>query len=183
MNNDSTSLVHIHDKKFRLFISHEEIQQKIRILAGEMARDYQGKSPLFISVLTGAFMFTSDLMKHFPLDCEIAFTRLSSYSGTSSTGTVSTVLGLKEELKDRHLVVVEDIVDTGNTLANFIPQLEAHQPASIAIASLIVKPEAIRHPLDIRYRGFEISNEFIVGYGLDYDGHGRNLQDIYQVAE
>lgn len=128
-------------------------------------------------------MFTSDLMKHFPLDCEIAFTRLSSYSGTESTGTISTVLGVKEELKGRHLIVVEDIVDTGNTLAKFLPQLESHGPASIAIASLLVKPKAMKHDLDIRYRGFDISNEFIVGYGLDYDGHGRNLQDIYQVTD
>lgn len=180
---DNESIVHIHNRPFRLFISHEDIQQKIRILAGEMARDYQGKCPLFISVLTGAFMFTSDLMKHFPLDCEIAFTRLSSYSGTTSTGTISTVLGVKEELKGRHLIVVEDIVDSGNTLASFLPQLQSHEPASIAIASLLVKPEAMKHDLDIRYRGFDISNEFIVGYGLDYDGHGRNLQDIYQVTD
>ncbi len=180
---NTESTIRIHDRDFRLFISRDRIQERIRIMAGEMARDYQGKTPLFLSVLTGAFMFTSDLMKHYPLECEIAFTRLSSYEGTETTGVVRTLLGVKEELKDRHIIVVEDIIDTGTTLHNFIPMLEASEPASISIATLLLKPESLKYPLDIKYRGFDISNEFIVGYGLDYDGHGRNYQDIFQVVD
>lgn len=152
-------------------------------MAGEMARDYQGKTPLFLSVLTGAFMFTSDLMKHYPLECEIAFTRLSSYEGTSSTGVVQTLLGIKETLKDRHIVVVEDIIDSGKTLATFLPTLQTSKPASVEVATLLLKPESLKYPLEIKYKGFDISNEFIVGYGLDYDGHGRNYQDIFQVVD
>lgn len=148
-----------------------------------MARDYQGKTPLFLSVLTGAFMFTSDLMKHYPLECEIAFTRLSSYEGTSSSGVVQTLLGIKEELKDRHVVVIEDIIDTGKTLHTFLPILRESGPASVEIATLLIKPDSLKHPLDVKYKGFEISNEFIVGYGLDYNGHGRNYQDIFQVVD
>ena len=177
------SRVTILDKEFKTFIYREKIQQRIRMMAAEMARDYEGKKPVFLSILTGSFMFTSDLMKHFPLDCEIAFTRLSSYEGTQSTGQVTTLLGIKEELKGRHIIVVEDIIDSGKTLHSFLPVLQQEEPASIAIATLLIKPEALKYDLDIRYKGFEISNEFIVGYGLDYDGYGRNLQDIYQVVE
>lgn len=175
--------VALYDKQFKLFISHEQIQQKLRLIAAEMSRDYQGTIPIFLAVLSGSFMFTSDLLKQYPLNCEIAFVRLKSYHGTESSGEIKTILGLQEDIKNRHVVIVEDIVDSGKTMHDFMPILQQMEPATIAIASLLVKPEAIEYPVEIKYRGFDISNEFVVGYGLDYDGLGRNLPDIYQLAE
>lgn len=175
-------VVRVKDKRFRVFIPYEDIQERIRIMAAAMTREYEGKKPIFLSVLTGSFMFAADLMKHINIDCEIAFTRLSSYSGTSTTGKVEMIMDFKEEIKGRHVVILEDIVDSGTTLSRFLPTLEEHRPASIAIASLLIKPEALKYPLDVPYVGFRISNEFIIGYGLDYDGAGRNLKDIYQVV-
>lgn len=152
-------------------------------MAAAMTREYEGKQPIFLSVLTGSFMFAADLMKHINIDCEIAFTRLSSYSGTSSTGKVEMVMDIKENIEGRHIIILEDIVDSGTTLSRFLPMLQERKPASIAIATLLIKPEALKYPLDVPYVGFRISNEFILGYGLDYDGSGRNFKDIYQVVE
>ncbi|CAN5166520.1 hypoxanthine phosphoribosyltransferase [soil metagenome] len=176
-------IVRVKDKRFRVFIPYEDIQERIRIMAAAMTREYEGKQPMFLAVLTGSFMFAADLMKHINIDCEIAFTRLSSYSGTASTGKVDMVMDFKENIEGRHIVILEDIVDSGTTLSRFLPMLQERNPASIAIATLLIKPEALKHPLDVPYVGFRISNEFILGYGLDYDGSGRNFKDIYQVVE
>lgn len=182
MNNQDTQ-VSLHGKSFRLFISHEQIQQKLRLMAAEMSRDYQGSTPIFIAVLTGSYMFTADLLKQYPLNCEIAFVRLASYEGMESSGEVKTLLGLQEDLKGRDVVILEDIVDSGKTMHELLPVLQANEPSSVAIASLLVKPAALKYPVEVKYRAFDISNEFVVGYGLDYDGLGRNLPDIYQLAE
>ncbi|HNN72725.1 MAG TPA: phosphoribosyltransferase family protein, partial [Ferruginibacter sp.] len=149
----------------------------------QMNADYAGKNPLFIAILNGSFMFASDLFKELTVDAEICFIKLASYKGTRSTGNVITSIGLDESLKGRHVVIVEDIVDTGKTLYEFLPQLTNQQPASLRIAALLHKPEALVHPLTIDYLGFTVPNKFLLGYGLDYDGHGRNLKEIYQLVE
>jgi hypoxanthine phosphoribosyltransferase len=133
---------------------------------------------VFISVLTGAFMFTADLLKHITIPSEVSFIRVSSYHGTASTGTVLQVLGLKEEIKDRTVVVLEDIVDTGNTMISLMNILKSHQPAEVKVATLLFKPAALKYKVNLDYVGFEVPNDFLVGYGLDYDGLGRNLNDI-----
>lgn len=176
-------MISIKDKIFRPYITHTDIQVRVKDLADRLAHDFAEKDPLFIVVLTGAFMFASDLVKELNIGCEVAFTRLSSYKGMTSTGDVKQLLGITERIEGRHVVIVEDIIDTGKTLHSFLPELKEMGPASISVAALIVKPLAMKYPLDVNYYCFSISNEFIVGYGLDYDGHGRNLKDIYQVVE
>lgn len=175
--------VTLHDKTFHLYISHAQIQERITAIAKTIDAEYQGKRPLFITVLNGAFMFAADLARAVTIDCEWAFVRLSSYQGTESTGTVSQVLGLKDDVEGRHVIVVEDIVDSGRTMANFLPELEVEHPASIAIATLLFKPEALKHEVQPDHVCFETGNEFVVGYGLDYDELGRNLPDIYRLQE
>lgn len=169
------------DKSFVPFLSEETLQQKIAQLATTMNTDYEGKKPLFIAVLNGSFMFAADLFKNITVDAEICFIKLASYKGTQSTGHVITAIGLDSNIKDRHIVVVEDIIDTGKTLHTFLPQLVNQQPASLKIATLLHKPEATVYPLQIDYCCFSIPNKFVVGYGLDYDGFGRNTKEIYQL--
>ena len=176
-------LIKVRDKSFDIFLSEAQIQQRIAELAGEINRDYKGKMPLFIAILNGSFMFASDLFKHLDIDAEICFIKLVSYKGMKSTGHITTAIGLDQDLYGRDVIIVEDIVDTGKTLGYFLPKLEHMQPASLKIAALLHKPEATVHPLQIDYTGFSIPNKFVVGYGLDYDGCGRNLKEIYQVAE
>jgi hypoxanthine phosphoribosyltransferase len=175
-------LVKIHDKYFGAFISAEEIAIGVRKMGKQITEDYRDKRPLFLSVLNGAFIFAADLMREIDTDCEITFVKLTSYKGTSTTGNVQTVLGLDTDLRGRHLVIIEDIVDTGNTLHNFMKELNKKEPASIAIAACFFKPDALEYPIQIKYLGFEIPNNFIVGYGLDYDGLGRNLKDVLTLA-
>jgi hypoxanthine phosphoribosyltransferase len=177
------SSVKVNDKTFEIYLSEEVIQQKVRELAAAINRDYEGKRPLFIGILNGSFIFASDLFKHITIDAEISFIKLISYKGTRSTGNVVTSIGLEEGLKGRDVVIVEDIVDTGKTMNEFLPQLRNQQPASLKIAALLHKPEATQFPLTLDYIGFQIPNKFVVGYGLDYDGLGRNLKEIYQLAE
>lgn len=177
------SSIKVHDKTFEIYLSEEVIQQKVRELAAAINRDYEGKRPLFIGILNGSFIFASDLFKHITIDAEISFIKLISYKGTRSTGNVVTSIGLEEGLKGRDVVIVEDIVDTGKTMNEFLPQLRNQQPASLKIAALLHKPEATQFPLTLDYIGFRIPNKFVVGYGLDYDGLGRNLKEIYQLAE
>lgn len=177
------SSVKVHDKTFEIYLSEEAIQQKISELAAAISRDYEGKRPLFIGILNGSFMFAADLFKYLTIDAEISFIKLISYKGTRSTGNVVTSIGLEEGLKGRDVVIVEDIVDTGKTMNEFLPQLRNQQPASLKIAALLHKPEATQFPLTLDYIGFRIPNKFVVGYGLDYDGLGRNLKEIYQLAE
>jgi hypoxanthine phosphoribosyltransferase len=178
------SAIIVNDKKFIPYISAIEINDRIVKLAKEINVDYAGKRPIFIAILNGSFMFASDLFKEINVDAEICFIKLASYKGTRSSGNVITSIGLDEPLKDRHVVIIEDIVDTGNTLHKFLPQLHNQQPASLKIAALLHKPEALEHKdILIDYLGFSVPNKFLLGFGLDYDGLGRNLAEIYQLIE
>jgi hypoxanthine phosphoribosyltransferase len=176
------SIIQVNGKKFQPYISAEKIHQRIVELAAALNKDYVGKRPIFISILNGSFMFASDLFKEINIDAEICFIKLASYKGTRSSGNVITSIGLDEPLKDRHVVIIEDIVDTGNTLHKFLPQLYNQQPASLKIAALLHKPEALVHPISIEYLGFNVPDKFLLGFGLDYDGLGRNLAEIYQLT-
>lgn len=175
------SSVTVHDKTFCTYLSEQDIQARIAQMADAINKDFAGKKPLFIGILNGAFMFASDLFKHLTIEAEITFIKLASYKGMKSTGNVITSIGLDHDLFGRDVVIVEDIIDTGKTLHKFLPQLEHQQPASLKIAALLHKPEALLHPLNIDYIGFSVPNKFVVGYGLDYNGLGRNLKEIYQL--
>lgn len=171
------------DKTFRPFLSAEVLSERIKELATQINKDYIGKNPIFIGILNGSFMFASDLYKNITVPSTISFIKLVSYKGTTSTGTVITAIGLEEDLTDKDVILIEDIVDTGKTMKEFVATLHKQSPASIQICTLLHKPEALQHPLDLKYVGFEIPNKFVVGYGLDYDGFGRNSQEIFQLDE
>lgn len=176
-------LVQVHDKQFEPFLSEAIILEKVKQLAAQLSKDYDGKKPLLIAILNGSFIFAADLFRHITTDTEISFIKLASYKGTKSTGHVITAIGLDADVTGRHIIVVEDIIDTGKTLTAFLPQLFNQQPASLKIAVLLHKPDAMQYPLDIHYCCFSIPDKFVVGYGLDYDGFGRNLPEIYQLHE
>ena len=176
-------IIQVIDKKFKPYIKEQELLAQIAKLGKQINEDYVDKRPLFIAILNGSFMFASDLFKELTIEAEICFIKLASYKGTTSTGNVITSIGLDESLKDRHVVIIEDIVDTGKTLHAFLPQLINQQPASLKIAVLLHKPDAMEHALTIDYLGFIVPNKFLLGYGLDYDGLGRNLKEIYQLVE
>jgi len=172
--------VKLKDKEFRVSIPAEKIHEVIADMAAKINNDYKDKNvPLFISILNGSFMFTADLLKNISFNCEITFLKLSSYKGTSTTGTVKQLIGVNEKIADRDIIVLEDIVDTGITLEQIIEQLKTYNPSSVKVASLLFKPAAYQKSINIDYVGMEIPNDFIIGYGLDYDGLGRNLADIY----
>jgi hypoxanthine phosphoribosyltransferase len=171
------------DKTFIPYIDAQIIAASIETLAEKINRDYKDKNPLFLGILNGAFMFASDLYKKITVPSEISFVKLASYQGTTSTGNVMNMIGLDKDLYNRHVIIIEDIVDTGKTLFSFLPTLEHQQTASIEIATLLQKPDALQHPLNVKYVGFAIPNKFVVGYGLDYDGYGRNFPEIYQISE
>jgi hypoxanthine phosphoribosyltransferase len=173
----------IHDKTFTPYISEDEIREKVNELAVSLNRDYKDKNPIFIAILNGAFIFAADLFKSLHIDAEISFIKLASYKGMKSSGQVITAIGLDIELFNRHVVILEDIVDTGKTLNEFLPQLWHQQPASLKVVALLHKPEATVFPLKVDYTGFEIPDKFVVGYGLDYNGLGRNTASIYQLFE
>jgi hypoxanthine phosphoribosyltransferase len=175
------STIQVLDKTFEPYLKEAAIQEKITELAVQLNQDYEGKRPLFLSVLNGAFLFTADLFKQITIEAEVSFIKLASYKGTSSTGNVITAIGLDINVKDRHIIILEDIIDTGKTLHHYLPQLESMQPASVKIAVLLNKKEALIYPVQIHYACFDIPNKFVVGYGLDYDGLGRNSRDIYQL--
>ena len=175
--------IQLHDKKFIPYISAEKIQQRILELCAQINAELKNEKPLFLPVLNGSFMFAADLMKHVTIPCEISFVKIASYQGTTSTGNVKTLIGLDVPVKDRLVIIVEDIVDTGKTLTEFLPVLRGYMPREIKIATLLSKPEALVSPMKLDYVGFEVPNKFLVGYGLDYDGLGRNLNDIYQLEE
>lgn len=174
--------IKLHDKSFETYLSEQEIQEKIKTIAEQINRDYEGRQPLFIAILNGSFMFAADLFKHLTIDAEICFIKLASYRGMKSSGNVITAIGLDQDLFGRDVIIVEDIVDTGKTLNEFLPKLDHQQPKSLKIVALLHKPEATQFQLKIDYLGFSIPNKFVVGYGLDYDGLGRNLKEIYQLA-
>ena len=177
------SIVKIKDKTFRTFISEAEIKQRVKELAAQISHDLEGKNPLLLGVLNGAFVFAADLMREMTIPCEISFVKLASYQGVTSTGKVKEVLGINESLTGRHIVIVEDIVDTGRTMRQMVESLGTRDIASVHICTLFVKPDKLQEPLDIEYAAFEIPNDFIVGYGLDYDQKGRGLKEIYTLYE
>lgn len=175
-------VIKVHDKEFEPYLTCDEINQQVSRVAAEINRDYAGKNPLFIAILNGAFIFAADLFKKIDVEAEICFIKLASYKGVKSTGQVITAIGLDVEVIGRDVLIVEDIVDTGKTLSQFLPQIERQRPSSLKIVSLLHKPEAMVHPLKIDYLGFTIPNKFVLGYGLDYDGLGRNIKEIYQLV-
>jgi len=177
------NIIKVHDKEFKTFFSAEDIHIQVNRIATQINNDYNGKRPLFIAILNGSFMFATDLFKALTIEAEICFIKLASYKGIKSTGQVVTTIGLDQTIKDRDIIVIEDIVDTGKTLHEFLPQLLNLAPASIKIATLLHKPEALKYPLQLNYIGFEVPNKFLLGYGLDYDGLGRNLNEIYQLVD
>jgi len=176
------SLIKLHDKSFETYLSEEVIQKKIIEIADRINNDYKDKNPLFIAILNGSFMFAADLFKHIKINAEICFINLASYRGMKSSGHVTTAIGLDQDLYDREVIIIEDIVDTGKTLNEFLPKLHHQQPRSLKIAALLHKPDATKFPLTIDYLGFSIPDKFVVGYGLDYDGLGRNLKEIFQLV-
>ncbi|MEI9810200.1 MAG: hypoxanthine phosphoribosyltransferase [Bacteroidota bacterium] len=173
--------IRVHDKSFETYLSEETILQRVKEMAGAISKDYAGKRPLFIAILNGSFMFASDLFKQLDMEAELCFIKLASYKGMKSSGNVVTSIGLEDDLFGKDVIIVEDIVDTGKTLHNFLPKLLHQQPASLKIAALLNKPEATEYPLELHYIGFDIPDKFVVGYGLDYNGLGRNLKEIYQL--
>ena len=175
--------VQVRDKKFSLYISENKIEERIREVAEQMNKDLDGKNPLFLVVLNGTFIFAADLLRNITTPCEVCFVRLASYEGTSSTGKVKQLIGLNVNLEGRTVVIVEDIIDTGFTMQELLRTLSDKNPKELRIISLFVKPENLKVDLDIDYRCFDIDNDFIVGYGLDYDQEGRNLPEIYKVIE
>lgn len=177
-------IIKLHDKRFRIMIPAEKIDEAVSDVARRINADYAStETPLFVGVLNGSFMFMSDLIKKIEFQNELSFVKLASYEGTSSTGEVRSLIGLNNSIEGRHVIIVEDIVDTGESIEHMVRELESHKPASIAVCTLFFKPGSYRKQIPIRYRAMEIGNEFIVGYGLDYDQLGRSLKDIYVVTE
>lgn len=177
------SIVKVKDKTFRTFIPEAEIQQRVKAVADKLNEDLKDKNPLFLAVLNGSFVFAADLMRMITIPCEISFVKLASYQGTVSSGKIKEVIGINEDLKSRTVVIVEDIIDTGFTMKRMLEQLGTRDPESLHICTLLVKPGKLQVPLNIEYAAMEIPNDFIVGYGLDYDQQGRNLRDIYTIVE
>ena len=175
--------IQVNDKKFSLYIPENEIKEQVKKVAAAMNEELAGKKPLFIVVLNGAFMFAADLLREIDIPCEVSFVRVSSYEGTTTTGNVKELIGLNENIEGRTLVVVEDIIDSGITMREMLRMLNEKNPADVRVASLFVKPDNLQVKLDIHYSCFDISNDFIVGYGLDYDQSGRNLSEIYKIQE
>jgi hypoxanthine phosphoribosyltransferase len=173
------SVIHLHDLQFKRFISRRRIQQEVQRMAIALHHDLKNETPLFIPLLNGAFIFISDLARAYPGNCEISFVKLSSYAGTQSRKIIATHFGLTESIEGRTIVIVDDVIDSGLTLQYFIQELKKQKPKKILVVALLVKPLALQYDLDVHYKGFEVGNEFLVGYGLDYDGLGRNMPDIY----
>ena len=175
--------VRIKDKEFRVSIPAEKIQERVKAVAEQINRDMEGKNPLLIAVLNGAFMLAADLMRNITIPCEISFVKLASYQGTTTTGTVKEVFGINEDLQGRTIIIVEDIVDTGLTIKRMVETLGTRNPESIHVCTLLVKPGNVREDINVEYVAFEIPNDFILGYGLDYDQQGRNLPEIYTIVK
>ena len=175
--------IRVHDRIFKPYLTQEEISTRVSFIAEQLNSDYGDKKPLFIAILNGSFIFASDLFKKLNIEVEICFIKLASYKGSKSTGRVVTAIGLDAEIYGRDVVIVEDIIDTGKTLTEFLPQLQHQQPSSLKIVALLHKAEATIFPIAIDYLGFTIPDKFVVGYGLDYDGLGRNIPEIYTLVE
>lgn len=175
--------IQVKDKQFTTLLTEEQILEQVRRVASEINRDYEGKNPLFLCVLNGSFMFASDLMKNISIPSNISFVKMASYEGTTTTGKVREVIGINESIQDRHVIIVEDIVDTGFTMEKMLESLGTRNPASLQVCTLLVKPGKLQVPLDLKYVAMNIPDDFIVGYGLDYDGYGRNYKDIYTIVK
>lgn len=177
------STIRVHDKNFDVYLSEAAIQQRIKEMADAINKDYKGKKVYFIAILNGSFMFAADMFKYLTIESEVCFIKLVSYKGLKSSGDVATTIGLDEDLHEKHVIILEDIIDTGKTMHYFLPKLIHQQPASLKIAALLHKAEMTQYEIPIDYTGFVIPNKFVVGYGLDYDGLGRNYKEIYQLAD
>ena len=177
------SIVKIKDKTFKTFIPEAEIMKRVKNVADRINHDMADKNPLLLAMLNGSFVFAADLMRMITVPCEISFVKMSSYEGTSSTGKVKQLLGLNQDIKGRTVIIVEDIIESGLTMQTLLGMLQEKQPEAIHICTLLLKPDCLQVPLDIKYTAIEIPNDFILGYGLDYDQQGRNLRDIYTVVE
>ena len=177
------SIIRIKDKTFKTSIAEAEIKERVKALAQQISNDMEGKTPLFLGVLNGAFIFAADLMREMTIPCEISFVKLASYQGTTSTGKIQEVLGINENLSGRHVIIVEDIVESGQTMKRMIESLGTRNPASVHICTLFFKPDKLQEDLTLDYVAFRIPDDFIVGYGLDYDHQGRELKDIYTIVE
>lgn len=175
--------VKINDRNFRVSITETEIKARIKSLAAEISADMEGKNPIFLAVLNGAFIFAADLMREMTIPCEISFVKLASYQGTTSTGKIKEVFGINEDLTGRTVIIVEDIVESGQTMKNMIESLGTRNPASVHICTLFFKPDKLKEELSLDYVAFRIPDDFIVGYGLDYDQAGRGLKDVYSIVE
>jgi len=178
----SKKRIKVLELNFETSIPEERIKEEVTRIATEMNRDLASKNPIFLGILNGAFMFASDLFKQITIPCQITFLKLASYEGTQSTGTVKQLIGINQDLKDRTVVVLEDIVDTGITLDTIVRQLSGYQPKEILVATMLHKPDALQREVKLDYVGFEIPNEFVLGYGLDYNGYARNLPEIYTLV-
>ena len=175
--------IQVKDKTFRISIPESKIQERVKVIANKINQEYAGKNPVFLSVLNGSFIFSADLLREMNIPCEICFVKLASYQGVNSSGSIRELIGLNVNITDRHVIIVEDIVDTGLTMVHLLDNLKKQNPSSIDICTLLLKPGKLQVNLDIRYCCFEIPNDFIVGYGLDYDGYGRNTKDIYTLLQ
>lgn len=184
MNNIPEKNINVGGKVFQLYIPYERIEEEIARLALRISQDYAHKpDPLFLGVLNGSFMFLAEMMKNFENPCEISFVKLVSYSGTRSTGAVSELIGLSTDVRGRHIIVVEDIVETGESIESLVRSLIGHEPASIEIATLLFKPGCYKKQIPVKYAGFSIPDDFIIGFGMDYDQKGRNLRDLYKIID
>lgn len=180
----TANTIQVHDKRFKPFIPNEEIVASVKRIADKINHDYTNKpTPLFVGVLNGAFMFMGELMKHITLDCEISFVKIASYAGTESTGTIKQLIGLNTTAENRDVIIVEDIVDTGVSIEHTTNLLKKMNPASVAVCTMLFKPESYTKKIPVDYCAFSIPNRFVVGFGLDYDGLGRNYKDIYEIDE
>jgi len=177
------NIIKVKDKTFAVTIPESEIKEQIKRVAKEISRDYAGREPIFLAVLNGSFIFAADLLREIDLPCEISFVKLASYQGTNSTGSIRELIGLNIDITGRPVIIVEDIVDTGLTMAHMLDTLKKQNPASIDICTLLLKPSKLEVKLDIRYCCKEIPDDFVVGFGLDYDGFGRNTKDIYTIIQ
>ena len=175
--------IQVKDREFEVFLKEEDIQKEIKRVAAEINRDYEGKEPLFLCILNGSFMFAADLLKDVSIPCNVSFVKVSSYQGTDTTGKVKELMGLQEDVEGRHIIIVEDIVDTGYTMRDVLDSLAEKKAASVQVCALLCKPDKLKVDINLKYLAMNIPNGFIVGYGLDYDGFGRNSRDIYKIVK
>ena len=175
--------IQVKDREFEVFLKEEDIQKEIKRVAAEINRDYVGKEPLFLCILNGSFMFAADLLKDVNIPCNVSFVKVSSYQGTDTTGKVKELMGLQEDVEGRHIIIVEDIVDTGYTMRDVLDLLAEKKAASVQVCALLCKPDKLKVDINLKYLAMNIPNGFIVGYGLDYDGFGRNSRDIYKIVK